>query len=150
MISRWNRSVFVCAALVLTLLGCGGESGPLKVPVTGVVTLDGQPVPQGQIVLSDAAGVTGSSGGDIREGRFSVKSTTGSKKVSISSMQVVPGKQGRFGGIQGDPVGEANPADVYEEAIPSEYNAQTTLTVEVTAAGPNEFPLALTKKSKAR
>jgi len=131
---------------VLLLAGCGKESGPLKVAVRGVVTLDGQPVPQGQIMLSDAAGVTQSFGGEIKDGEYSLRSTLGKKKVSISSIQVVTGKQSKYGGIQGDPVSAENPADVYEEVVPPKYNAKTELTIEVLEAGPNEFPFVLTTK----
>ncbi len=142
-ISRWALGL----AFASILLGCSRKSGPLKVPVRGVVTLDGKPVPQGQIILSDAAGVSSSCGGEIKEGKFLLESTIGKKKVSVSSMQIVLGKKGRYGGIQGDPVSEQNPADVYEEVVPAKYNAQTELLVEITEAGPNEFPLSLTTKS---
>lgn len=135
-------------AVLLSLSGCGRESGPLKVAVSGEVTLDGKPVPQGQIVLSDAAGVAQSFGGEIRDGEYSVRTTLGKKKVSISSMQVVSGKQSKYGGIQGDPVSAENPADVYEEVIPPKYNAKTELTAEVSEKGPNEFSFTLESAKK--
>lgn len=139
--------VGVCTVALLAA-GCGRESGPLKVAVRGEVTLDGKPVPQGQIVLSDAAGVGQSFGGEIRDGEYSVRVTLGKKKVSISSMQVVSGKQSKYGGIQGDPVSAENPADVYEEVIPPQYNAKTELTADVSEKGPNEFSFALQSAKK--
>ncbi|AMV19073.1 hypothetical protein [Planctomyces sp. SH-PL14] len=134
----------VCVALALT--GCSRKSGPLKVPVSGVVTLDGTPVSEGQIVFSDPAGVQQSYAGEIRKGEYVVQSTIGAKKVSISSMQMVSDKQGKYGGIQGDPVSAENPSNVYQEAVPAKYNAKTELTIEVKESGKNEFPFSLTTK----
>ena len=140
------RTLFSLWLLLGVFSGCGGNNGPVKVPVAGVVSLDGTPVPNGQIVFSDAAGIEQACAGEIVDGKFSFESTLGKKKVSISSMQEVAGKQGQYGGIQGDPVSAENPAMEYQEVIPAKYNADTELTAEVEEEGVNEFPFSLHSK----
>ena len=140
-VRRWLM-LAVCSLMA----GCGGPSGPVKVTVTGKITLDGKPVPNGQVIFSDAAGVVAADSGDIKNGQFSFRSTLGSKKVSISSMQASADKKAAVGGIPGDPVSEKNPATVYEDIIPEKYNSKTELKVDVTQKGPNDFPLTLTTK----
>ena len=126
-------------------VGCGGKSGPVKVTVTGKITLDGKPVPNGQVIFNDAAGAVAADSGEIKNGQFSFQSKLGSKKVSISSMQPTE-KKAVVGGIPGDPISDKNPATVYEDIIPEKYNAKTELKVDVTQKGPNDFPLTLTTK----
>ena len=124
--------------------GCGGSTGPVKVAVTGKVTLNGKPVPNGQVIFHDAAGKVGADAGEITNGLFSMRSTLGSKKVTISSMQPSTEKKAAVGGIPGDPISDKNPATVYEEIIPEKYNSKSELKVDVTQKGPNDFPLTLT------
>lgn len=124
--------------------GCGGSTGPVTVTVSGSVSLNGKPVPSGQIIFNDVAGVEKAYAGLIQDGEFSFPSTLGQKKVSISSPQEVIGKSTVVGGTPGDPVSTENPALEIVEAIPSRYNETTTLTADVTSNGENEFPFELT------
>ena len=149
---RWSVGVMRFPARGLLMLvicglavGCGGKSGPVKVTVTGKITLDGKPVPNGQVIFNDAAGAVAADSGEIKNGQFSFQSKLGSKKVSISSMQPTE-KKAVVGGIPGDPISDKNPATVYEDIIPEKYNAKTELKVDVTQKGPNDFPLTLTTK----
>lgn len=66
-----------CAPLLLlalaTLLGCGGESGPPRYDVSGVVTYKGQPIPAGTIQFNPDASKNnrGPSGAaTIKDGKF--------------------------------------------------------------------------------
>ncbi len=140
--SRTYRTL--CGILLSVLLvGCGDSGGPVTVSVSGTVTLDGKPVPSGQILFNDIAGVEKAYAGLIKDGKFSFPSTVGQKKVSISSPQEVQGKSTVVGGTPGDPVSEENPAIEIVEMIPGKYNDTTTLTADVTSAGPNEFTFDL-------
>jgi hypothetical protein len=66
---------FFVAALAAP--GCGpGNSN--RVPVEGTVTLHGQPVAYGAVALQPAAGASGpASGGEIKDGRFSIPRKAG-------------------------------------------------------------------------
>ena len=104
---RWSVGVMRFPARGLLMLvicglavGCGGKSGPVKVTVTGKITLDGKPVPNGQVIFNDAAGAVAADSGEIKNGQFSFQSKLGSKKVSISSMQPTE-KKAVVGGIPG-------------------------------------------------
>jgi len=132
--------------LTLVLFGCGGPTGPVTVPVSGSVSLDGKPVPSGQIIFNDVAGAEKAYAGLIIDGRFSFPSTVGQKKVSISSPQEVTGKSLIIGGTPGDPVSADNPALQILETVPAKYNEKSTLTADVTSSGDNTFPFELTSQ----
>jgi hypothetical protein len=48
--------LFLLTAMVATCTGCGGSSGPEKVAVSGVVSVDGKPVTQGTIAFVSLEG----------------------------------------------------------------------------------------------
>lgn len=127
--------------LALTLLagafaGCG-DSGPAVYPVTGTVTLDGQPLADGRIAFRDTEGQIPSAGGAIVDGKFSFKSQPGTMRVSINARRDVPGE------FVSPAPGEK--VQVTEEMIPEEYNTRSEVTKEV-VADDNEFHFDLASK----
>lgn len=85
------------AFLVLGFLaGCGGSSG--RIPVSGKVTVNGQPVPVGAVMIIPAAGTQGAAGSTaIENGEYSFDSETGpqpGKYTLVINLQdaVSPGK----------------------------------------------------------
>ena len=75
-------------AIVLTLLsalGCGGDSRPNKITVTGTVTYDGKPVDgMIQFVLNEANVKGGDNAtGSVINGKFSVSSVTPGKNSVV-------------------------------------------------------------------
>lgn len=123
--------IVLCSAI-----GCGGGSGPATYPVSGTVSMDGEPIPKGQIVLRDPEGTIVSAGGTIIDGEFSFESQPGSKQVEIIARREVPGK------FQAPNPGEEK-FPVLEQYIPKRYNTESELTKEV-VAGDNEFHFKLT------
>ncbi len=140
------RCYSLMCGMMMVLAGCGGPQGPQKVRVDGTVTLNGQPVPSGQVVLHDPAMQDAAYAGPIEAGKFSFETTPGKKTVSITSPQEVHGMAGARGGIEGDPVSPENPAVVIQELIPARYNDRSELTIEVTLEGKNQFPFELSSK----
>lgn len=117
----------LAVSLCLTfILGCGGEAGPKRYQVSGTVTLNGARLETGIITLLDDK--TGGDGGEIHGGKFSMESTPGSKRVTISASKTtdkpVEGKQG-LGIMQS------------ESLIPGKYNRNTELKADVFADKPN-------------
>jgi len=145
-VKLYRLSLCCVAVSALVVSGCGGSTGPATVSVSGVVTLDGMPVPSGQILFKDAAGVEKTYAGQITDGEFSFPSTPGRKDISISSPQEVVGKATVAGGIPGDPISAENPATEIVESIPVQYNSETKLSEEVTLDGDNEFTFELLTK----
>jgi hypothetical protein len=133
------------AALAIALMlapGCGGESGPPRLPVSGRVTLDGQPLSTGAVTLiptGDGPAV----GGTIRGGAFAVGRSEGPSpgtyKVEITSVRPT----GRRVTSPDDPT-----ARIEEERdiIPVRYNAETRLEAEVKPDGPNAFQFELSSR----
>lgn len=118
------RSQFVLLGLLLCLFfsGCGGgvSDAPETYPVSGTVTLDGQPVANGSIVLDIADGKGKPAAGGITDGKFSFESTLGSKIVRISAVEET---------AETDQYGEK----VSVSIIPEQYNVESELKADITA-----------------
>lgn len=143
MMTRW---IFIAGVLpgLLMMCGCSGrESGPEMRTVSGRVMLDGTALKSGEVVFRPTDGTGRASAGRIENGRFSFSSTLGPQRVTISSMAIAEGEEAAVGGTEGDPIGPDNPATVYVEQIPPQYNSDSTLNVDVTANGANEFNFEL-------
>lgn len=111
--------------------GCG-PSGPATHPVSGTVTFNGEPMPDGYITFIPEDPTVGPEGGPIAGGKFSFRAREGAKKVKIEASRPV-------GPV--DPVmGQARK----EQYIPEKYNRSTTLAEEVTPDGDNHFTFELT------
>lgn len=134
---------------LLSIVGSGGCADPNasgdalpRVAVSGSVTLDGKPLPAGSIQFvpkSAEAGKGVTATGEIQEGKFAIERTQGPApgdyQVSISSRH----------GFVISPTEQPGPRPKEEaEKIPERYNTKTTLTKDVSAAGPNVFDFALT------
>jgi hypothetical protein len=119
------------AAAVLPAHGC--TRGPRTYPVSGTVTLDGQPLPEGEILFVPVDGSTGPDPGKVKDGRFELQARAGKKRVEVSAARILPGGAR---GAGGEPVPE--------EIIPDRYNTRSVLTAEVSPEGVNrfEFPLS--------
>jgi hypothetical protein len=119
-------------AVVVCVSGCG--KGPKLVPVSGTVTMDGQPLADAMVTFTytdhprPAAGRTDANGAFKLIYNNRVGGPIGSAKVMIR-------KQGKL-----------DDGELFGELIPRRYHASTTLQYEVTKAGPNEFNIPLTSE----
>lgn len=123
--------VAVLASLLFGFLGCGGGDG--KVPVSGVVTFDGSPMPDGYITFTPEGGGTPEAA-PIAAGNYQVAVKPGTHRVEVEAS--------RF-------VGEKNPImglQPREQYVPARYNSETSLRSEVTPTGENVFSFDLTSK----
>lgn len=123
--------------LVLAVAGCSGsEDGPSLYRVSGEVTYDGKPIENGTILFRN----TGSDGrayqGEIKNGKYDLKSEAGSMRVEITGSRVIPGKFKEVNPGEKDPVSE-----MY---VPAKYNSKTTLEAKVEEKS-NEIPFNLPK-----
>ncbi len=124
---NWRPGIAVWVGIMLgpVFAGCGGRNENLS-EVTGIVTLDGQPLPDAVIVFSPTSGGTTSYGRTDNEGKFRMLfrdneygAWVGENIVRITTFDL-PG-----GGKPGK-----------KELVPSVYNTKSTTKVTV-AAGPN-------------
>ncbi len=112
--------------LCLLSYGCGGgvSDAPQTYPVTGTVTLDGQPLSSGSIVLDVADNTGKPAAGGIDDGQFSFESTIGSKIVRISAVEET-GETDQYGEI------------ISVSIIPEKYNVDSELKADITADSEN-------------
>lgn len=134
MLTGLGKSGFLIAALA-TLLITGCSSEPRLYPVSGAISLDGQPVADGDIMFVSLDGVRGPDPGKIKDGNYALKTTEGKKRVEISASKIRPGGA-RGGG--GEPVPE--------EYIPNRYNMESKLNADVQPNNKNRFDFALEGK----
>ncbi|MFN0198137.1 MAG: hypothetical protein ACKVT0_15425 [Planctomycetaceae bacterium] len=128
--------MILTASLFVVLPGCGADGPPAvtRFPVTGTVTLDGQPIDSGNIRFLDTT-VSGGDAGDIKGGSYSLQATPGKKRVEIIATRA-----------SSKPVeGKPDVMDT-ESLIPPQYNTKSELTAEVVADKPNEFKFELKSK----
>lgn len=119
--------LFVWVSAIVTT-GCdGGKGKPPTHTVSGKVTLDGKPMPEG-IIFFEANPPDGQAPANapISNGEYSAEVPAGSKLVRISHEKMVKSPMG------GDEV------EIPTQMVPPRYNSQSTLTREVTE-GANSF-----------
>ena len=123
--------VATLAALLCASIGCSAGDG--KIPVSGIVTFDGAPMPDGYVTFTPAEGGTPEAA-PIAAGKFELGVKPGAHRVEIEASHFV-GEKNPIMGLQ--------PREQY---VPARYNSETTLTSEVTADGENAFTYDLTSK----
>jgi len=132
----WLHSV-ACAAILL-FSGCGDG----KVVVRGIVTVDGQPIDEGSISLEPADGQGPTTGGLIKAGKYEL---TGNAAVE-------PGKKiVRIVGLRqtgkmipaGPPAPKGTLIPQMIQCVPSQYNDQSRLQVDVTPGKANTHDFRL-------
>lgn len=124
----------------LLILGCGQSSDrPETGEVSGVVTLDGDPLPEARVVFAPTEGGQSSEATTDANGHYELVyrgdemgAKVGEHKVYVSTFEE------EYLDDTGKMIGGR------EELVPQQYNTNTTLTKEV-KPGANDIPLELTK-----
>jgi len=124
-------------AAACCLAGCRGETGPGKHVVSGTVTLDGKPLSNGYVTVYPEAANLPANAGKLQDGRYTFRVVAGRHRVVIQAVSDKP--------IVTSPIDPP----VYESIVPARYNEATTLTADVTPAGPNRFDFELTSDKPA-
>jgi hypothetical protein len=127
---RWNLAVVVIVAFA----GC--DATPPKaepVPVSGTVTLDGKPLPEGVVYFKIVqSGVLERF--EIANGVFTGTAPPGEYRVEISATHAAKA------------VIDGHTTTVQESYIPARYNRESQLKATVAAEGPNQFKFELALK----
>ena len=112
--------------LCLMLMGCGGGDDPPLVPVSGIVTLDGQPLAEANVQFVPASG-WGSLGRTDETGRYELLYRGREKGATPGRHQVQISTRIEPDGDSADPVIQQG----REESVPAKYNAYSTLEADV-------------------
>ncbi len=110
------------AALAMSLSAASCSSENTLVTIGGSVTLDGAPLPDGDILFTPANPQFGSEAAKIKDGAYQATVRPGQSKVQIRASRPVPGKKG--------PMGE----QLIEDYIPAKYNDQSNLSIDVSTS----------------
>ena len=114
------KKAFRSAAFALALSAASCSSENTLITIGGSVTLEGAPLPDGDILFTPADPQFGSEAAKIKDGVYQAKVRPGQCKVQIRASRPVPGKKG--------PMGE----QLIEDYIPSKYNDQSDISIDVT------------------
>ena len=130
----------IIISLTTLIMGCsGGEEGPKLLPVTGTVTLDGEPIPDASILFKDPTGKNKSYFASVKDGAYSTKMEVGKRKVLISDNRQSKDKMV-------DNAAGTGKEPAMEQYLPAEYNEKSTLKIDVVSGGENQFPFDLKSK----
>jgi hypothetical protein len=124
----------LCCLIVLWLSGC--EKNTTHVPISGKVALRNKPIEKGVISFNPEDGRTNATVADIQEGRYSVRLLPGPKRVQISAVKKVGERQAMV-------AGQSRTVDVTQETLPVQYNAESTLRIDVSADTNKDFDFTL-------
>ena len=128
-------AIAVASAALLFSAGCSDSQSPGGLPVTGQITLRGQPLDQGMIQFTSAMpGNRAFSGAVIQNGTYNIPPegglAAGSYEVRISSGAPGTRAQEALPGTSGPPL---------KERIPVAYNQKTKQKVEIKPGADNQF-----------
>lgn len=133
--AKW---IMLAGALV-SLAGCNDHG---RLAIEGTVSLNGQPLEDGNIRFAPQDGTEGpSAGASIQEGRFRIKGQGG---TFAGTFRVEIRASRKTGRQMTDVTGRK--VDQLEQYIPVRYNRQSELTATVTTEGPNRFEFVLHSK----
>ncbi|MBN9119968.1 MAG: hypothetical protein J0I06_12535 [Planctomycetes bacterium] len=117
----------LAVGFLIAFPGCS-SGGPGVIKVTGQVTFDGTPLPEGTITFKRAGDLKAFSG-EIKNGAYEVPCEEGDMVVEITASREVPGK-----------FDTSNPgvkAPLKEQYIPAKYSTATTLSAKVDSGHKN-------------
>lgn len=99
--------------------------------MSGQVTLDGAPIPDGQILFRPQPGVRGpTASAPIENGAYSIPAEHGPTAGTYAVVITADRPTGRQ--VQSEMIGSETTAQ-YEQYVPAQYNDRTSLTAEVAA-----------------
>lgn len=114
----------------IALSGCAEKT--TEVQVTGAVSINGNPIPNGMISFVDKAGTAPTGGGVIQDGKYTAFIEPGPKTVLVLGNEVA-GEEPLYQGVADSPM-----RPIYRTLTPAKYNAAhlSDLTADIT--GPQD------------
>lgn len=133
---------------IFVVAGCGSSAEYELAPVSGVITLDGKPVPYTRVIFIPQGSPDqvnpgpGSTAACDDAGKFQLKTVRGEEGAVVGTHAIQISSTGPPRSTSGDT--DAGPPP--KEAFPPQFNASTTLTFEVPAGGTTAADFKLTSQ----
>ena len=131
-------AIAICTLLLPVLAGCGGDTADLPdvVPVTGTITIDGEPVSGVNVTFIPTGSTTGGSsyGATDATGKYELTSDDGRTGVGAGEFKVVCGKWVMADGSDfvGEPGGPSPMEAGAKEMLPPKYSQESATTLKAT------------------
>lgn len=120
---------FSIVATLVCVFACGCGSGKNEYPVSGKISVGGEPIPTGAIVFYAVDGATPVGGGTIKDGTYTANVPPGEKQVTVTGNRIT-------GQAPMDPTMPGSPmVDQREDMVPAIYGQQTTTPLKATITG---------------
>lgn len=116
---------------ISVVLGCGGPAST-AVPISGTVSVDGQPIEGGLITFISVDDTVPAAGAPIKNGAYSAEVEPGEKKVMVLGSKVV-GEELILSGVP-----DSGTRQKLETVTHPNYNAKHLTPLTATISGPSE------------
>lgn len=136
-------SVLMLAVVIIGSSGCRRQPGLNVHPVSGTVTVDGEPLADGWITFRAVEGDSRGFAGRVTKGGYRAEAFAGRVSVAVTASRAVPGEF-----VRGSP--DAEPQPKTEQFIPRRYNEETELEADIPVGGIRGLDFALTLTPAAR
>ncbi|MEM7475467.1 MAG: hypothetical protein AAF483_10785 [Planctomycetota bacterium] len=141
-----SASMLLAGLAIALLAGCGGGSGYPRAAVSGTITLEGIPMPEGSIRFVP---IDGTSGGKlsvtVADGAFSIDAANG-PAVGTHRIEIESTDSGGLAMDDEDAIDKLK-ADRVKRVdvviVPDRYNKNSKMQETLTAEGPNELKFEL-------
>lgn len=124
-------------AVAIGASGCRRSSGLDVHPVSGTVTVDGEPLAEGWITFRALEGDTRGCAGRITKGAYRADVFAGAARIAVTATRAIPGEF-----VYAAP--DAEPQPKTEQFIPRRYNEKTELEAVIPRGGIRGLDFALT------
>jgi hypothetical protein len=144
-LTGWTHGAAILVGLLTlaSVAGCGGSNLTVA-PVSGTVTLNGQPLPNAFIMFepieSGGTNTPTSNGRTDDKGHYVLSIPVTNDKGAVLGKHTV-----RILAAKIDKAPDDDSISKVEEPVPAKYNAKSELTFEVKAGGSDKADFALTK-----
>tara|TARA_R110002095_G_scaffold179899_1_gene157428 strand:- start:2786 stop:3193 length:408 start_codon:yes stop_codon:yes gene_type:complete len=113
------KQILVLSIIILSMQGCFRGSNSTESEVSGLIMLDGKPLPEGTITFISANNTTHSAQGKIHNGEYVVTVPVGEKRVEVHASRWTGKPYKKYDIIE------------TEQYLPAVYNEKSELTAEV-------------------
>ena len=134
---RLCLAVLGLAVVIISSSGCRRAPGLDVHPVSGKVTVDGEPLADGWITFRAMEGDSRGFAGRVTKGGYRAEAFAGRVSVAVTASRAVPGEF-----VRGSPDDEPQPKT--EQFIPRRYNEETVLEADIPVGGIRGLDFALT------